>query len=290
MSDREEQYVDWNKIDSLLVLGEITYANRSPVFGWPTVRDIEARGYASKSAIGRWSQSHNVRKRRAEAREKYTSEQLIALAKSSGRVYAETLEGRAVLRKLDGTHSPPVLPPLVPTPTGRTPIDALPTEEIERVFVHGEPVLDEETGILSLKYPSQEDLVTRYNCSHFAIRRILEKGGCRERREEAMRKVREQTDIDMIKLHVDSQLTARTKVIALVDKFITKFGEKLEADKIKFEPTDFDKLVRLREFLSGSADTRTENVVTLQAVQNARGKMDKSTKALPADLSGVIDV
>ena len=136
-----------------------------------------------------------------------------------------------------------------------------------------------------------EELRIRHKTSQFAIRRIIEKGNCRERKVEAMRKVREQTDIDMIKLHVDSQLTARTKVIAMIDEYIEEFGKRLKLGKVKFEPADLDRLVRLREFLSGSAESRTENVVTLQAVQNARSLMDKKTVALPPELSGaVIDV
>ena len=126
---------------------------------------------------------------------------------------------------------------------------------------HGEEVL---------QYPSLAVLAQRYGVSRTLLWKFTRKKRCYERRKEAQAMVQARTDAKVIEKVANARAAATSDVAGIVDTFISRFRTALDKGEVRVDSaSDLDRLVRLRELISGNADSRGEVLgqLTLEAIQ-----------------------
>lgn len=163
----------------------------------------------------------------------------------------------------------------------------IPWHEIDKLLVFGEVIRDAKSGREMLKFPSIAILAKRYGCSRTLVWRYSSRAKCYARREEAKLKTQETYERKVIEKLANTQARAAVDVTAIVDSYIDGFRRALQDGKVRFDsPADLDRLVRLKELLSGAADSRSElqGQLTLAAIQSRhrqlRGQLDGMTPEL----------
>lgn len=168
----------------------------------------------------------------------------------------------------------------------------LPWPEIDRLLVHGEQVIDPKTGEERLTYPSLAVLAQRYGVSRTLLWKFANRHRCYERRKEAQAKVQARTDDKVIEKLSSARASSIADVVRVVDQFLLGFEKDLREGKVRTDsPTDFDRLTRLREFVTGGADSRQEltGSVSLTAIQERHQRLRAQVERVPAELTGVVD-
>lgn len=130
--------------------------------------------------------------------------------------------------------------------------------QLDTLLVMGELQNDAERGPITV-YPSYRDLAKRFGVSNSLIAAYSTKHECLRRREAAAHKIRKLTDDKVIARRGTALAEAKEQMLAVIDKFIDAFGKALEEGRVRVDSVaDLNIMVRLREYLNGGADSRTE--------------------------------
>lgn len=167
----------------------------------------------------------------------------------------------------------------------------IPWPTIDALLVHGERTMNPKTGHEVLSYPSIAVLAQRFGCSRTLIWKFSHKNRCYERRAQARLKMLERTDEKVISKLADTRARATVDVARIVDKYISGFQKALREGKVRVDsPADLDRLVRLKELLTGNADTRSEvnGQISLAAIQGRHRRMRDQGDATAAEAAGVV--
>jgi len=162
---------------------------------------------------------------------------------------------------------------------------------VEQLLVHGERTVDPKTGYEVLRYPSIATLAERFGVSRTLVWKFSHKHRCVERRAEARIKLAARTDEKVIERLSGTQARATSDVARIVDKYIAGFQKALREGKVRVDsPADLDRLVRLKELLTGNADTRSEvnGQISLEAIQGRHRRMRDHVDAAAAEIAGVV--
>lgn len=168
----------------------------------------------------------------------------------------------------------------------------VPWPEVDRLLVHGEQVIDGKTGEERLTYPSLAVLAERYSVSRTLMWKYAHRHHCFERRKEAQVRTQARTDDKVIEKVSSARATHTVDVLGVVDQFLLSFEKDLRAGKVRTDSAaDFDRLTRLREFVTGGADSRQEltGSVSLVAIQARHQRLRAQVERVPAELTGVVD-
>lgn len=170
----------------------------------------------------------------------------------------------------------------------------VPWEEIDRLLVHGE-VSDTEDGVRDLwQYPSYRDLGTRYGVSHTLIARYSKNHNCMERREAARKQTRELSDAKLAEFRAEQLAVGRDDVIRCIDRFLAQFEQALVEGRVRCDnPSDYNTMLRLKSFIMGDADSRSEAIggITLEDMQRAHARLlatEEEIRRNPA-IAGIVD-
>jgi hypothetical protein len=88
-----------------------------------------------------------------------------------------------------------------------------------------------------------------------------------------------------------ARATHTVDVLRVVDQFLLGFEKDLREGRVRTDsPTDFDRLTRPREFVTGGADSRQEltGSVSLTAIQERHQRLRTQAERVPAELTGVV--
>jgi hypothetical protein len=165
----------------------------------------------------------------------------------------------------------------------------VPWPAVDRVLVHGEAQVDPQTGEEVLRYPSLADLAERYGVSRTLLWKFARRRNCYERRKEAQLKTQARTDDKVIEKVANARAAATSDVAAIVDTFILRFRKALDEGQIRVDSaSDLDRLVRLRELISGNADSRGElrGELTLEAIQLRHRRLRGQVEGMSPELAG----
>lgn len=171
--------------------------------------------------------------------------------------------------------------------SGEGPI--IPWQEVDKALVFGEVVRDPKTGREAVKYPSIAVLAKRYDCSRTVIWRFASRSRCYARREEARLKTQETYERKVIEKLANTQVQAAVDVTGIVDSYIDGFRQALKAGRVRVDsPADLDRLVRLKELLTGHADSRNElqGELSLEAIQGRHRRLRGQVEAMTPELAG----
>jgi len=169
----------------------------------------------------------------------------------------------------------------------------VPWDEVDRALVFGEKVTDPETQRSELMFPSFLELAKRYGVSKNRIWQYSTKNKCLERRKECQ--LREQVRCDRIVTarRAEARALSIEDVVQIIDDYISGFREAVNEGKVRFDnPTDLDRLVRLKELMLGNADSRQEiqGGLTLDAIQERHQRVRDQVDSLTPELEGTAKV
>ena len=165
----------------------------------------------------------------------------------------------------------------------------VPWDEVDRLLIFGEPAKDPRTGQEAVKFPSLADLAKRYGVSRNLIWRYADRAKCFARRDEARLKTQARFEQKVIEQAASARALASSDVASIVDAYIGEFRKSLDEGKVRTDsPSDLDRLVRLKELVTGGPDSRTElrGELTLEAIQLRHRRLRGQVEAMTPELAG----
>ena len=162
----------------------------------------------------------------------------------------------------------------------------VPWGEVDELLVHGEK---NETG--EIRYPSFRDLAKRFQISHSSVSRYSRHHNCLERREKAKKAKQVMTDFKLNELRADETALKRDDLIRAVERFLLQFEKAIIENRVRCDnPTDYNTMVRLREFLLGNAEADTGTVagITLEQIEERYKEMQKMWDESTPEMRGQV--
>ena len=166
----------------------------------------------------------------------------------------------------------------------------VPYHEVDRLLVFGQ-VIEGATGEPPIVvYPSYRDLGRRYRVNHSVIAAYSKKHDCLRRRETAQARVAARSDEKLIEHRASALAFGRAEVLAIIDGFVAGFEKALADGRVRCDnPTDFNTMLRLKEYLEGGPDSRQEvhAALSLDELQERHRQMLRALEASPAECGDV---
>ncbi|MFB1485133.1 AT hook motif domain protein [Corallococcus sp. RDP092CA] len=178
-------------------------------------------------------------------------------------------------------EAPPPPPPAAPRKLGRplkSEEPALPRQELDRALVFGD-VKTLPDGSTMTSYASYRELAERFGVATSLIANYSREHNCLRRREEAKVRIATKADQKLIELRATAIAVSKDDALKMIDGYLLGFEEALAEGRVRVDnPTDFNTLVRLKEYLMGGADSRQE----LHASFSLEGLQARHAQALRA--------
>ena len=160
---------------------------------------------------------------------------------------------------------------------------------VDKLLVHGEKVETNEG--FTIEFPSFRQLAKRFNISHSSVARYAKLHNCLQRRSQVDKKARAISDDQLARLRADEITVTRDDILRTLEIFILKFEEALSEGRVRCDnPTDFNTMLRLREFILGNADSRTGAVegITLEKIAERYEQMQKEWDESTPEMRGEV--
>jgi DNA-binding transcriptional regulator YhcF (GntR family) len=264
-------------VDRLLVEGEEVTTTRGRVQRrFPSFRELAQRFGVAHSAIARYAEHHDClgRRKRLSAS---LPRAMLAPAEARPTPLPAQLASPAPPAPAEALPPPP--PPAPPTPPPTPPEalppppptaqrkwgrprkseePALPRNELDKALVFGD-VKTLPDGSTMTSYPSYRELAERFGVATSLIANYSREHNCLRRREEAKTRIATKADQKLIELRATAIAVSKDDALKMIDGYLLGFEEALAEGRVRVDnPTDFNTLVRLKEYLMGGADSRQE--------------------------------
>lgn len=158
-------------------------------------------------------------------------------------------------------------------------------DELDRLLVHGE-VVPREDGTSTMVYPSYRDLALRFCVSHSLVAQYARRHNCMRRRAEAQARILVNADNKLVERRATALALTKDDELRIIDGFLLGFDQALAEGRVRFDnPADFNTMVRLKSFIEGGADSRTElhATLTLDDIQARHLRMLRTTAVSTAE-------
>lgn len=170
-------------------------------------------------------------------------------------------------------------------------------DEVDKLLVFGE-LVQKGDGRPTVHYPSYRDIASRFDVAMSLIAAYSKRHNCLNRRELAKDKIESDATSKLAELRANIEAYTRDDELRVIDRYLEGFERALADGRVRFDsPSDLDKVLRLKKFLQGGADSRQEvhasftlsqlqerhqqAVVAAQAVTVAETGVDEPAAALP---------
>jgi hypothetical protein len=157
---------------------------------------------------------------------------------------------------------------------------------LDKLLVFGDVVPTDDGAGTTVVYPTYRDLAARFGVVPSVISDYAKSRNCQRRRAEAQARIEAKTDAKLVELRAESVAVAKADALGIIDRYLVEFGKAVQEGRVRADSvTDFNTMMRLKEFLSGGADSRQELMggVTLEALQLRHREMirvaDDATEA-----------
>jgi len=271
------------EVDRLLVEGELVDSVRV----WPSQRDLARRFSVSPSLIARVASQHQCQRRKAEFQ-------------------ARGCVPEPPEPSVAEPPAPTPPPVLASEPSGPTPLEKprrkpgrprkaeaplIPFEELDRLLVFGE-VKQLEDGSSTTVYPTHRALAERYGVVPSVIAAYAKSHNCARRRQEAITRIAVRTDEKLIEARASALAVTKDDTVRMIDGYLLNYEKALVEGRVRFDnPTDFNTMVRLKEYVLGGADSRQEihAALSLESLQQRHARMLRELNENTPELSGVVE-
>ena len=149
-------------------------------------------------------------------------------------------------------------------------------QQLDKLLVFGEVVPTADGAGTSVVFPTYRDLAARFGVVVSVIADYARTRNCQKRRAEASARIEAKTDAKLVELRAESVAVAKADALNIIDRYLVEFGKAVQEGRVRADSvTDFNSMVRLKEFLSGGADSRQEVMggITLEALQSRHREM-----------------
>ncbi|NOJ79839.1 AT hook motif domain protein [Myxococcus xanthus] len=247
-----------DEVDKLLVEGEEVPTTRGRVKRrFPSLRELAERFGVAHSAVAKYAQQHDCLGRRKRL-----------------------LAGQPPPEVVEPPEAPPT-PPLAKRKTGRprkSEEPALPRQELDKALVFGD-VKTLPDGSTMTSYASYRELAERFGVATSLVANYSREHNCLRRREEAKTRIATKADQKLIELRANAIAVSKDDALKMIDGYLLGFEEALAEGRVRVDnPTDFNTMVRLKEFVMGGADSRQE----LHATFSLEGLQARHAQSLRA--------
>ena len=161
----------------------------------------------------------------------------------------------------------------------------VPYQQVDRILVFGELVNSGDGKEPTVVFPSYRELAKRFGVCHSVIADYAKKHDCMRRREQAQSRVEARTDEKLIELRATAFAMSKDDTLRIIDAYIGGFEKAVAEGRVRFEnPSDFNTMVRLKEFIQGGADSRQEihAALSLEDLQARHKQMLQGVEATTA--------
>ena len=172
-------------------------------------------------------------------------------------------------------------------PKGAAP--ALPAEEVDRLLVFGEVVACDDGQSQTVRFPSYRDLAERFEVSTTLIAKYSKEHNCIRRRDQAKARIQAQADQKLVELRATAVALSKDDELRIIDGYLAGFEKALSEGRVRFDnPSDFNTMVRLKEFVMGGADSRQEihASLSLEDIQARHQRMIRVVGESPSAVRG----
>jgi hypothetical protein len=152
--------------------------------------------------------------------------------------------------------------------------------------------VDEAGGHEDVRYPSFMEIAIRFGVSKSLIGQFASKHNCLKRREENSAREQIQFEQELIKKRAQSRALTTEDELRIIDDYIRGFEQAVKEGRVRYDnPTDFNTMVRLKEFRLGHADSRQEvhNLISLDEIQARHKALQARMAGQDAALTGRVD-
>jgi hypothetical protein len=163
---------------------------------------------------------------------------------------------------------------------------------LDKMLVFGEVVPTADGAGTSVVFPTYRDLAQRFGVVVSVIADYARTRNCQKRRAEASARIEAKTDAKLVELRAESVAVAKADALNIIDRYLVEFGKAVQEGRVRADSvTDFNSMVRLKEFLSGGADSRQEiqGGITLEALQFRHREMLRVTDDATDAECGVVE-
>jgi hypothetical protein len=163
----------------------------------------------------------------------------------------------------------------------------VPWDEIEKAYVTGEVVRQLPDGSFERRYPSIRDLAARFGVSRSLVGYHSRRHNWPEQRVRFRDRVR--TEIQQIAAR--ARAVSTEDAVGILDAYLERFRQAVESGHVRTDAiADFNTAVRLKEFLLGGADSRSElrGAPTLEDLQARHQRLREQLAAMDDTLAGVV--
>lgn len=158
---------------------------------------------------------------------------------------------------------------------------------MENAYVWGETLGQRPDGSYERKYPTFKQLGKQFGLAPSVVHYYAKRGKWADRRLAAIKKTKEEFDDELAK----SRARKTVGIIGGLDLWIEKFIKELEADKVDCTSVaDLNTIARLRNFLLGGGDSRTETKISVTLEQLHERHLATRARVLDAEgqVAGVL--
>ncbi len=271
----------YHEVDRLLVEGELVDGVRV----WPSQRALARRYEVAPSLVAMFASQHECVRRREEF-------------KARGEVPAP-VEPPPAVPEAPAPPTPPAPPPPAEPRVRRKPgrprkaeAPLISYEELDRLLVFGE-VKQLEDGSSTTVYPTHRVLSERYGVVPSVIASYAKSHNCSRRRDEAMARISARADDKLIEARASALAVSKDDTVRMIDGYLLNYEKALLEGRVRFDnPTDFNTMVRLKEYVLGGPDSRQElhAALSLESLQQRHARMLRELNEATPELSGAVDV
>jgi len=162
----------------------------------------------------------------------------------------------------------------------------VPYEELDKLLVFGEQVPCDEGGQQTTVYfPTLRELSRRFGVAVSLLSKYAHQHNCVRRRDEAQARIHARVDQKLIEFRANAIARTRADELRTIDGFLAGFESAVAEGRVRVDnPSDYNQMIRLREFLMGGADSRQEvhTSVSLEELQARHRRMLQAVAEAPA--------
>lgn len=284
----------YHEVDRLLVEGELLAgADGTETRVWPSQREVAKRFSVAPSLVAAFAKQHRCVERKA--------------AFQAGKPAPPiTLKDQEVEAAQLASTSPSEPPSAAPSETSsqqsepkrkpgrprKAEAPLISYEELDRLLVFGE-VTVLENGATTTVYPPYRQLAERYGVAPSVIASYAKSHNCMKRREQTATRVAVRTEEKLIELRADAIAVGEDRLVQMIDEFLLSFEKALKEGRVRSDnPTDVNTLARLKAFILGGPDSRSEvrTILSLESIQERYARMLRDQREATPEMAGVIDV
>lgn len=260
------------EVDRLLVEGELVDGVRV----WPSQRELARRYDVAPSLVANFAGQHECARRREEF-------------KARGETPAEVPVVEAPAPPEPAQAEPK--PRRKPGRPHKADAPLIAFEELDRLLVFGE-VKQLDDGSSTTVYPTHRALAERYGVAPSVIASYAKSHNCTRRREEAVARISARADEKLIEARASALAVSKDDTVRMIDGYLLNYEKALLEGRVRFDnPTDFNTMVRLKEYVLGGPDSRQElhAALSLESLQQRHARMLRELNEATPELTGVVE-